>query len=40
MLKKSEDSKEFLRENSNLVCEETANYLVMWCIDLELEGVS
>lgn len=38
MLKKSEDSKEFLRENSNLVCEETANYLVMWCIDLELEG--
>lgn len=37
MLKKSEDSKDYLKEHPHLVCEETANYLVMWCIDLELE---
>lgn len=37
MLKHYEDSKKFLMENYDLVCEDTANYLVVWCIDLELE---
>lgn len=39
MLKHYEDSKNYLTENSDLVCEETANYLVVWCIDLEIEDV-
>lgn len=37
MLKHYEDSKNYLMENSDLVCEDTANYLVVWCIDLEIE---
>ncbi|XP_041983189.1 hsp90 co-chaperone Cdc37 [Aricia agestis] len=37
MLQKYDDSKRFLQENSQLVCEETANYLVIWCINLEME---
>jgi cell division cycle protein 37 len=37
MLKHYEDSKHYLQENSQLVCEDTANYLVVWCIDLEIE---
>ena len=40
MLKHYEDSKNYLMENSDLVCEDTANYLVVWCIDLEIEDVS
>ena len=24
-------------ENTHLACEETANYLVIWCLDLEME---
>ncbi len=39
MLKHYDDSKKYLTENSNLVCEDTANYLVVWCIDLEIEEV-
>uniref|UniRef100_A0A2I2Y5D4 Hsp90 co-chaperone Cdc37 n=1 Tax=Gorilla gorilla gorilla TaxID=9595 RepID=A0A2I2Y5D4_GORGO len=27
---------EYLSDNVHLVCEETANYLVIWCIDLEV----
>ncbi len=40
MLKHYEDSKQYLTENSCLVCDDTANYLVVWCIDLEIEEVS
>lgn len=39
MLKHYEDSKTYLKEHSELVCEDTANYLVVWCIDLEIEEV-
>lgn len=38
MLRKFEDSKRFLSSNSHLVCEDTANYLVIWCLNLEMEG--
>lgn len=37
MLKHYEDSKKYLTENPDIVCEDTANYLVVWCIDLEIE---
>lgn len=39
MLRKYDDSKKFLQENTHLVCENTANYLVIWCINLEMEEV-
>ncbi|XP_063695897.1 hsp90 co-chaperone Cdc37 [Culicoides brevitarsis] len=37
MLRKYDDSKRFLMDHHQLVCEETANYLVIWCIELEME---
>lgn len=37
MLRKFEDSKKFLMENNQLVREATANYLIVWCLDLELK---
>jgi len=37
MLRKWEDSKKFLQENLQLVCEDTANDLVVWCVNLEIE---
>lgn len=37
MLRKYEDSRKFLQDHTNLVCEETANYLVIWCINLEMD---
>ena len=40
MLKHYEDSKGYLTEQPEIVCEDTANYLVVWCIDLEIEDVS
>lgn len=40
MLRRYEDSKKFLADNPDLVCENTANYLVIWCINLEIEEVS
>lgn len=40
ILRKFEDSKRFLTSNSHLVCEDTANYLVIWCLNLEMEGKS
>lgn len=40
MLRKFEDSKRFLSNNNHLVCEDTANYLVIWCLNLEMEGKS
>jgi len=38
MLRKFEDSKKFLLEYPHLACDETANYLVMWCIGIEMDG--
>lgn len=40
MLKKFEDSKKFLLDHHHLVGEATANYLVIWCINLEMEKKS
>lgn len=40
MLKHFDDSKRFLMEHTQLTCENTANYLVIWCINLEMEGKS
>ncbi|XP_058587646.1 hsp90 co-chaperone Cdc37-like [Neofelis nebulosa] len=37
MLRRWDDSQKYLSGNVHLVCEETANYLVIWCIDLEVE---
>nr|CAD7425215.1 unnamed protein product [Timema monikensis] len=38
MFRKYDDTKKFLQENPHLACEDTANYLVIWCINLEMEG--
>lgn len=40
MLQKYDDSKKFLLNHSHLACEATANYLVIWCINLEMEKKS
>ncbi|NXA56418.1 CDC37 protein, partial [Nothocercus julius] len=37
MLRRWDDSQKYLADNPHLVCEETANYLVIWCVDLEVE---
>ncbi|KAL3881091.1 hypothetical protein ACJMK2_027555 [Sinanodonta woodiana] len=37
MMRKYDTSMDYLLEHPHLVCEETANYLVLWCIDLQLE---
>lgn len=37
MPRKYDDSRRFLQEHPHLVCEDTANYLVIWCITLEME---
>ncbi|XP_028310987.1 hsp90 co-chaperone Cdc37 [Gouania willdenowi] len=37
MLHRWEDSQKYLSDNPHLVCEETANYLVIMCIDLEVD---
>ena len=39
MYQKYDDSQDYLIENRFLVCEETANFLVLWCIDLEVREV-
>lgn len=39
MLRRWDDSQKYLSDNPHLVCEETANYLVIMCIDLEVEEV-
>ena len=33
-------SRDYLRDNSHLVCEETASYLTLWCVNLEVQQVS
>lgn len=37
MLSKWEDCKKFLLNEPDLCCEETANYLTLWCLNLEIE---
>lgn len=37
MLRKYDDSKRYLMAHDQLVSEQTANYLVIWCIELEME---
>lgn len=37
MLRQYRDSQQYLTDNHELVCEESANYLVVWSIDLEME---
>lgn len=37
MFRKFSDSKRFLTENLHLVCEDTANYLVIYCLNLEMQ---
>ncbi|XP_038640718.1 hsp90 co-chaperone Cdc37 [Scyliorhinus canicula] len=37
MFSRWDDSQKHLSDNPHLVSEETANYLVIWCIDLEVE---
>jgi len=36
-LKKYDDSKRFLLERPHLACEETANFLVIHCLNLAIE---
>ncbi|XP_033121850.1 hsp90 co-chaperone Cdc37-like [Anneissia japonica] len=40
MFRRWEDSQKILVDNPHLVCEEAANYLAIWCIDLEVEEKS
>lgn len=40
MLRRWDDSQKYLSDNPHLVREETANYLVIMCIDLEVEEVN
>lgn len=40
MLRKYDDSKKFLLDHHQLACESTANYLVIWCINLQMEEKS
>ncbi|XP_055310938.1 hsp90 co-chaperone Cdc37 [Sitodiplosis mosellana] len=37
MLRRYDDSKKFLLDHPHLACEATANYLVIWCINLQME---
>ncbi|XP_041097967.1 hsp90 co-chaperone Cdc37 [Polyodon spathula] len=37
MLRRWDDSQKYLSDHPHLVCDETANYLVIMCIDLEVE---
>jgi len=37
LFRKPDDSQQFLIDNPQSVCEETANQLVLWCIDLDVE---
>ncbi|XP_028827075.1 hsp90 co-chaperone Cdc37-like 1 [Denticeps clupeoides] len=37
MLRRWDDSQRFLSEHPHLICEETANYLILWCFRLQTE---
>ncbi|VDD74729.1 unnamed protein product [Mesocestoides corti] len=39
MFRRPIDSQQYLLENPYLVCDETANQLVLWCLDLAMEEV-
>lgn len=39
MLRRWDDSQRFLSDMPQLICEETANFLILWCIRLQQEGV-
>uniref|UniRef100_A0A3Q3XLR4 Hsp90 co-chaperone Cdc37-like 1 n=1 Tax=Mola mola TaxID=94237 RepID=A0A3Q3XLR4_MOLML len=38
MLRRWDDSQRFLTDMPQLICEETANYLILWCMKLQQEG--
>ncbi|XP_072311403.1 hsp90 co-chaperone Cdc37-like 1 [Eucyclogobius newberryi] len=38
MLHRWDDSQRFLSDMSQLICEETANFLILWCITLQQQG--
>ncbi|XP_060932620.1 hsp90 co-chaperone Cdc37-like 1 [Limanda limanda] len=38
MLRRWDDSQRFLAHMPQLICEETANYLILWCMRLQQEG--
>ena len=40
MLQRYDDSQQYLLDHPHLACEEAANYLVLWCVNLEVEEVS
>lgn len=40
MLRRWDDSQKYLSDHPHLVCEETANCLVVICIDFEIDEVS
>ncbi|XP_022653730.1 hsp90 co-chaperone Cdc37-like [Varroa destructor] len=40
MLSKFDDSRRFLQEKPHLVCDWSNNYLIIWCLNLEMEGKS
>ena len=39
MLYDYNDSEDYLRKNPYLACDDTANYLALWCINLEVQEV-
>lgn len=39
MLRRWDDSQRFLADMPQLICEETANYLILWSMRLQQEGV-
>ena len=39
MLRDYHISRDYLRDNPHLVCDETASYLTLWCVNLEVEEV-
>ncbi|MGH0133219.1 UNVERIFIED_CONTAM: hypothetical protein FKN15_052207 [Acipenser sinensis] len=39
MLNRWDDSQRYLSDHSHLVCEETANYLLLWCFHLQADKV-
>ncbi len=40
MLSKLEESQKYLMEHQHLVCDHLASFLIVWCVDLQVEGVS
>ena len=39
MLRRWDDSQRFLSDLPQLICEDTANYLILWCFGLQAEEV-